>query len=41
EAANQTGGAATQVLSSSGELSRQAEMLRSQVDDFLRDVKAA
>ena len=41
EAANQTGGAATQVLSSSGELSRQAETMRAQVDQFLQDVKTA
>jgi methyl-accepting chemotaxis protein len=41
EAANQTGSAATQVLSSSGELARQAEVLRNQVDSFLTDVKAA
>jgi methyl-accepting chemotaxis protein len=41
EAASQTGSAATQVLSSSGELARQAEAMRTQVDDFLRDVKTA
>jgi methyl-accepting chemotaxis protein len=41
EAAGQTGTAATQVLSSSGELARQAEMIRGQVDRFLSDVKAA
>jgi methyl-accepting chemotaxis protein len=41
EAASQTGAAATQVLASSGELSRQAETLRGQVDEFLREVKSA
>ena len=41
DAANQTGAAATQVLSSSGELTEQSERLRNQVDGFLRDVRAA
>ena len=41
ESANQTGAAANQVLSSSGELSQQAEKLRSEVDEFLRDVRTA
>ncbi len=41
DAANQTGAAASQVLSSSGELTEQSERLRNQVDAFLRDVRAA
>jgi len=41
EAAGQTGSAATQVLTSSGELSQQAENLRREVDTFLADVRAA
>ena len=41
EAAQQTGAAAAQVLSSSGELSRNGDLLRQQVDTFLRDVRAA
>ncbi len=41
EVANQAGSAAAQVLASSGELSRQAETLRGQIDAFLRDVKAS
>ncbi len=39
EVANQAGSAAAQVLASSGELSRQAETLRGQIDSFLKDVK--
>ncbi len=33
--------AANQVLASSGELSQQAEKLRGEVDEFLREVKSA
>ncbi|ABD89016.1 methyl-accepting chemotaxis protein [Rhodopseudomonas palustris] len=40
-AAEQTGVAASRVVDSSTELSRNGEMLRSQVDAFLRDVRAA
>ena len=40
-AANDTGAAATQVLGAAGELSRQAETLRRDVDDFLATVRAA
>ena len=36
-----TGAAANGVLSSAGELSRNAELLRLQVDNFLREVLAA
>ena len=41
EAAQQTGVAATQVLASAGELSRNGEALKAQVGSFLRDVRAA
>jgi methyl-accepting chemotaxis protein len=41
EAAQQTGAAATQVLASAGELSRNGEMLKARVETFLRDVRAA
>ncbi|GHD41330.1 methyl-accepting chemotaxis protein [Thalassobaculum fulvum] len=41
EAASETGAAASQVLASSSELSQQAEGLRSLVERFLADVKAA
>ena len=40
-AAGETGSAATQVLGSAGALSRQAETLRAQVDEFLTTVRAA
>ena len=39
--ASETGAAATQVLGAAGELSRQAETLRHDVDDFLATVRAA
>ena len=39
-AAQETGAAATQVLATSGELSRSGEQLKQQVDSFLRDVRA-
>ena len=41
EAANDTGAASTQVLSTAGDLARQAELLRSEVDTFLVGVRAA
>ncbi|MBI3710788.1 MAG: methyl-accepting chemotaxis protein [Proteobacteria bacterium] len=41
QAAQQSGAAASQVLSSAGELSKNAEMLKAQVDSFLREVRAA
>ncbi|HEY4164241.1 MAG TPA: methyl-accepting chemotaxis protein [Dongiaceae bacterium] len=41
EAAQQAGAAATQVLSSASDLSRRSEALKSQVDEFLREVRAA
>lgn len=40
-AASDTGAAAAQVLSAAGELSRQSETLRRDVDDFLATVRAA
>jgi methyl-accepting chemotaxis protein len=40
-AASDTGAAATQVLGAAGELSRQAETLRHDVDEFLATVRAA
>ena len=40
-AANDTGSAATQVQSSSGELSQSADMMRKQVDEFLANIRAA
>ncbi len=41
QAASQTGSAATQVLGAAGELSKQSEVLRRQVDQFLADIRAA
>jgi methyl-accepting chemotaxis protein len=41
EAAQHTGASATQVLSAAGELARNGEKLRIQVEDFLREVRAA
>jgi methyl-accepting chemotaxis protein len=41
EAASQTGAAAAQVLASAGELSKNGELLKQQVDAFLREVRAA
>ena len=41
EAASQTGAAATQVLGASGELARQAERLRAEVERFLSGIRAA
>ena len=41
EAASQTGAAATQVLGASGELARQAEALRREVERFLAGIRAA
>jgi len=41
EAASQTGAAASQVLASAGELSRNGELLKQQVESFLREVRAA
>jgi methyl-accepting chemotaxis protein len=41
QAATDTGAASQQVLSASGELAQQSELLRRQVDAFLADVKAA
>jgi methyl-accepting chemotaxis protein len=41
EAASKTGAAASQVLASSGELGRQAETLRAEVDQFLGKIRAA
>jgi len=41
QAATETGAAAQQVLSSAGELSKQSELLRSEVDGFLAKVRAA
>ena len=40
-AATETGAAAGQVLQSAGDLSKQAEMLRAEVNKFLTDVRAA
>ncbi len=40
QAADKTGASAAQVLSSAGELSRQAEALRKQVDSFLAQIRA-
>jgi len=40
-AAEHTGAAAAQVLEASGELSRQAEVMRGQVEKFIAGVKAA
>jgi methyl-accepting chemotaxis protein len=41
QAASETGAAASQVLSSSGELSKQSEMLRTKVDTFIATIRAA
>jgi len=41
QAAQQTGAAASQVLASASELSRNGEVLKQQVDAFLREVRAA
>ncbi len=41
EAASSTGNAAEQVLNSAGELSRQSEVLRSEVDSFLSHLRSA
>ena len=41
QAANETGAAATQVLRSSGELSKQSETLRADVEQFLENIRAA
>ena len=41
KAANDTGAASTQVLGAAGELSKQSENLRSQVDTFLSNIRAA
>jgi methyl-accepting chemotaxis protein len=41
QAASETGSAATQVLGASGELAKQSEMLRQEVDKFLSRVRAA
>ena len=41
QAASETGAAAAQVLESSGELGKQAETLRAEVDDFLAKIRAA
>ena len=40
-AAQETGAAASEVLSAAAELSRNGELLKTQVDTFLRDVRAA
>ncbi|MFZ5931292.1 MAG: hypothetical protein ACOY15_08765 [Pseudomonadota bacterium] len=37
----ETGAAASQVLSSAGELARQGETLREEVNDFLNKIRAA
>jgi len=41
QAAQQTGAAATQVLGAAGELGRNGEILKAQVDSFLAEVRAA
>jgi methyl-accepting chemotaxis protein len=41
QAAGDTGAAAQQVLQASSELSQQSEMMRGQVEAFLRNIKAA
>lgn len=41
EAATTTGSAATQVLGASGELARQGETLRAEVNQFLDNIRAA
>ncbi len=41
EGANETGAASGNVVDAAGELGKQAETLRSQVEDFLRNIRAA
>jgi methyl-accepting chemotaxis protein len=41
QAAQDTGAAATQMLASARELSQNGEMLRTQMDAFLQEVRAA
>ncbi len=41
QAATETGSAASQVLGAAGDLSKQAELLRTEVDKFLTEVRAA
>ncbi|WP_151175458.1 methyl-accepting chemotaxis protein [Hypericibacter terrae] len=41
QAASQTGAASAQVLSTAGELAKQAELLRAEVDGFLNNIRAA
>jgi len=41
EASSEAGAAATQVLASAGELRREADTLRSEIDAFLHDIRAA
>jgi methyl-accepting chemotaxis protein len=41
KAANDTGAASTQVLGAAGELSKQSESLRGQVDSFLSKIRVA
>lgn len=41
QAAQESGAAATQVLASASELSQNSELLKQQVDEFLREVRAA
>ena len=41
QAASETGAASQQMLGSANELAQQADMLRSVVEQFLKDVKAA
>jgi methyl-accepting chemotaxis protein len=40
-AANDTGAASTQVLGTAGELAQQSEALKSQVESFLGNIRAA
>ena len=41
QAASQTGAASAQVLSTSGDLAKQSEVLRGEVDKFLGNIRAA
>ena len=41
QAASQTGAASAQVLATAGELAKQAELLRAEVDGFLNNIRAA
>ena len=41
KAAGDTGAASSQVLGAAGELAKQAETLRAQVDTFLANIRAA